>query len=70
MRERSTAPLLVRSRARRRPRTLAKARANLREAKWVFHTWPQMGPTESKHDRAGHIAGRPRSRSERDRLEP
>ena len=69
-RERSTAPLLVRSGAGRRPRTLAKARANLREAKWVFHAWPQMGSTESKHDRAGHVAGRPRSRSDRHCLEP
>ena len=42
----------------------------LREAKWTFHTWPQMGPTESKHDRSGHVADRPRSRSERHCLEP
>ena len=32
--------------------------------KWIFHTRPQMGATESKHGRASHVADRPRSRSE------
>ena len=36
--ERSKAPLLFRPRAGRRPRTLAKARANPGKAKWIFHT--------------------------------
>ena len=54
-RERSTAPLLFRSRAGRRPGTLAKARADPREAKWIFHTRPQMGATQSKHGRASHL---------------
>ena len=47
-RERSKAPLLFRSRAGRRPGTLAKARANPGKAKWIFHTGQQMGATESK----------------------
>ena len=68
--ERSTAPLLVRTRAGRRPGTLAKARANPGKAKWNFHTRPQMGAPKSKHDRASHVAGRPRNGSEHDRLEP
>ena len=55
------APLLVRSRAGRRPRTLVKARANPCKAKWIFHTQPQMGPTESKHCRVSHVAVRARS---------
>ena len=28
-----------------------------REAKWVFHTWQQMGATESKHCRSYRVAG-------------
>ena len=32
-----------------------------REAKWVFHTWPQMGATKSKHRRACDVVDCPRS---------
>ena len=56
--------------AGRRPRTLAKARADPSKAKWIFHTHPQMGATKPKHKRASHVTARPRSRSERDGLEP
>src|SRR5262249_12281176 len=47
--ERSATPLLFRSRAGGGPGTLAKARANPGEAKWIFHSWPQMGPEETSH---------------------
>ena len=47
--ERSKAPLLFRSRAGRRLGTLAKARANPGEAKWIFHSWPQMGAAETSY---------------------
>ena len=40
---------------RRRPRTLATARADPRKAKWIHHTRPQMDPTKSKHDRASRV---------------
>ena len=63
-------PLLLRPRAGRRPRTLAKARANPSQAKWIFHTLCKVGPTKSKHDRVSHVAGCPHSRTKRDRLEP
>ena len=39
------------------------------EAKWIFHTCPQMGATQSKHRRAGHVAGSPWNESGRSRLE-
>ena len=29
--------------------TLAKARANPGEAKWIFHSWPQMGAAETSY---------------------
>ena len=60
LRERSAAPLLFRSRAGRRSGTLAKARADPREAKWIFHARPQIGATQSKHHCAIHAASRPR----------
>ena len=48
--ERSSTPILIGSRTGRRPRTLAKARADPRKTKWLVHTRPQMGPPESKHN--------------------
>ena len=42
-RERSKAPLLFRSRAGRRSRTLAKARADSGASHWSFHAWQESG---------------------------
>ena len=47
----------VRSRAGRRPGTLAKARADPREAKWIFHTHPQMGATKTSHCCIDRVVG-------------
>ena len=47
--ERSQAPILIRSRAGRRLGTLAKARANPGEAKWIFYSCPQMGAQETSY---------------------
>src|SRR5262249_50965345 len=69
-RERSTASLLVRSRACGRFGTLAKARTNSSEAKWTFHTFKEMGATESKYRCPCGVVGGPRSRFGRDVLEP
>src|SRR5438477_9555601 len=45
--ERSAAPISRGCGTGRRPGTLAKARAHPREAKWSFHTHPQMGAAQS-----------------------
>ena len=62
-RERSKAPLLVRSRARRRPGTLAKARANpARQPSGIFthgRKWVRRNPSTAVSD---HVAGRTGSR--------
>ena len=57
-RERSKAPLLFRSRAGRRPRTLAKARADPGAAQWNFHPRQKMGATQSNQRAACSVAGR------------
>src|SRR4029077_921416 len=46
-RERSKAPLLIRSRPSRRPRALAQARTNPSSTHWPVHSWKKMGATES-----------------------
>src|SRR6266542_1527387 len=58
-REGSGAPLLVRSRARRRLGTLAKARTNSGAADQPLHTRKEMGATKSNQRGAGGITGRP-----------
>src|SRR5580765_7687982 len=67
--ERSKASLSLGACGSRRFGTLAKARANPREANWIFHVRTQMGATESKHDRVSHVAACARSRSNHDYLE-
>ena len=54
---------LVRTRVGRGFGTLAKARTNPGEAKWVLHTFQEMGATKSKHNRVRDVVGRARSES-------
>src|SRR5262245_45647515 len=68
--KRSKVPLLVRSCAGGRFGTLAKARANPRETKRVFHTRQEMGATESRYRCPCHVVGSPCSGFGRDVLEP
>src|SRR5262249_33089687 len=68
-RERSKAPLLVRSRAGRRSRTLAKARTDSGAAHRSFRARKEMGATQSKHLSHGGNVARPRSAIRSDRLE-
>ena len=57
-RERSKAPLLFRSRAGRRSRTLAKARTDPGAAHWNFHARQEMGATESNQRATCSVPGR------------
>ena len=57
-RERSKAPILFRSRAGRRSRTLAKARADSGATHWSFRSRQEMGAAQSNQRAAGSIAGR------------
>jgi serine/threonine protein kinase len=56
--ERSKAPLLFRSRARRGFGTLAKTRADSGQAHWNFHARKKMGPTQSKYRGNGGLVVR------------
>src|SRR4029453_5495187 len=64
-RERHAVPLLIRSGARRRPRTLGTARTNPGKAQRIFHTRPKMGTTESNDRRPDGVVGCSRSRFRR-----
>ena len=68
-RERSKAPILFRSRAGRRSRTLAKARADCSAAHWSFHARQKMGATQSNQRALGSMSGRSGSSRWLDRLE-
>src|SRR5207247_11205212 len=54
-REATGAPLLIRSRARRRPGTLAKARTNSGAAARPLHTRKEMVATESNERARGRV---------------
>src|SRR5436190_862226 len=67
--ERFNAPLLVRSRARGRFGTLAKARTNSGTTHWSFHARKEMGVAESNYCGVDRVVGRPGSGRGRDHLE-
>src|SRR5262249_6444816 len=68
-RERSEAPVFVRSRTGRRSRTLAKARTDSGAAHWSFRARKKMGTAQSKHRSHGVNGARPRGAVRDDRLE-
>ena len=68
-RERSNAPLFFRSRAGRRPGTLAKARADSGPAHWNVRSRQKMGATQSNQRAFSSVSGRSGSGRGLDRLE-
>src|SRR5207244_1053823 len=54
-RKRSKAPLLFRSRTGRRPRALAKARADLGPTHWNLNPWPKVGSAQSNQRAASGV---------------